>query len=91
MFKEFAHLAAEEAAQQVNRRQIDPGGGLFVECCDRASIEAGLAYYIRNAELVSPHKGGEMATDHFMEIVVCAMQRSTMLYSAKPRSDSGEA
>ena len=64
MFKEFAHLAAEEAAQQVNCRQIDPRGGLFVERRDRAAIEPGFSHDIRDAELVSPHQGGEIAADH---------------------------
>lgn len=64
MFKEFAHLATKEAAQQVNRRQIDPGGGLFVERCDRAAIEPGLSHDVRDAELVAPHQDGEIAADH---------------------------
>ena len=64
MLEEIPNLAAEKSAELINGRQIDPGGGLFVEGRDRAAVEAGLSGNIRNTELVSAHQDGEVAADH---------------------------
>ena len=63
VLEQFAHLAAEEATQPVYRRQIDPGGSLFVERRYRAAIEPSLPHDIRDAELVSSHQDGKIAAD----------------------------
>ena len=82
VYEEFAHLAAEETAQQVNRRQIDSRGRLFVERRDRAAIEPSLSHDIRDAELVSPHQNGQIAADHRIILAWGDAQNNKMYFSA---------
>ena len=56
VLKEFAHLAAEQAAELIYGRQIDSRGSLFVKGGDRAAVEPSLPHDIRDAKLVASHQ-----------------------------------
>ena len=62
--KQVTDLALVVRAERVERRDIDPGGGLAVEADDSVPCEPGRSQHIRDFFLVLAHQAGQMYLDH---------------------------